>query len=80
MFLLMFAAILGGVATIILLWPMGEWTALLWAPLGGSISAIGAATYLLAQPVESEQDAEIAPESDRKPAPSTAETPRTGAE
>ncbi|GEP05609.1 hypothetical protein [Methylobacterium oxalidis] len=80
MFLLMFAAILGGVATIVLLWPMGEWIALLWAPLGGSISAIGAATYLLAQPVESEQDTKNAPKRDRNPAPARAETPLTEGE
>ncbi|WP_132253307.1 hypothetical protein [Methylobacterium segetis] len=80
MFRLMFAAVLGGVGTITLLWPLGECIALLCVPLGGSISAIGATASSVTQPQEGEQNAETAPESRRKPARSTAETPRARAE
>jgi|tagenome__1003787_1003787.scaffolds.fasta_scaffold16984040_1 hypothetical protein len=60
MFLLMFAAILGGGATIILLWPLGEWIALLCAPLGGSVSALIAAVCIATQPDEDEESEEVA--------------------
>src|SRR3954470_22726440 len=75
MLLLMFAAVLGGVATIILLWPMGEWIALLCAPLGGSAFALAApAAYLAAQPYEDEEgSAEIVSEADEEIVASSAE-------
>ena len=60
MFLLMFAAFLGGGATIILLWPLGEWIALLCAPLGGSLSALIAAVCVATEPEEDEEGQEVA--------------------
>lgn len=44
---LVFAGYLGGGLTIVLLWPLGEWVALLCAPLGGSLATLLAAACVL---------------------------------
>ncbi|WP_336490688.1 hypothetical protein [Methylobacterium nigriterrae] len=79
MILLMLAAILGGGATVLLLWPLGDWIALLCAPLGGSVFALAAAAYLATQPYEDEEiegeDAEIGPEVEEIRASPTEDAP-----
>ena len=46
MILLLFAALLGGGATVALLWPLGPLVALMTAPLGASLLALWTAAFI----------------------------------